>query len=656
MGDGAGRTGPEGVRICQGVGQGLQGEEVGGARGKKRVSRPRESPWGGLQIGAEEAVQSVGVLEEKGGDAVGGAKGESGAAAGAGKGAKDVVEGEDGSGFGGGEIGEGIALGSREESFEAGGFEEGQGLESGGEEGGEHGNGPGGGEEGALAGIDGGGGNPRGDRGFGSGGAGVEPGFEGDRGDHQRPVGMAGADGADLIGDRLGGFENGAVVQGMDLGVHGPGEEVGGGRRGLEMELVEVGTRPGSEGDAEVGEGPAGEGEGLGWGGSLAVAQDEDAGEIDAGAGEEGAERVQIGVAASGEEEDEFETEAEFHGLPGGAGEDVGEGGRVEIEFDPEMGEFQGGETLEIGGVEWEPVPGESDTQFREAHEGIDRGRREGKGGGRVRMEPGRGGAEAGGRVVLGVGKQAQGDGLADDGAGWDFDGERVAERGAVGLEAGVDPVALVLGFEGIAFKAGFGPEAGPDRVGEGGELVEPPDGLLGGDQFGERQVGVTAVAVLDAAGPSGAFADGMQNAEADAVAAEGGPGTAFEGIGEGAVGVPFEAAGPGEMERSLMVFGFELDGKGVLGEVAVTFDEAGRDGAPAGVANGGVEAAKHFMVAEADTTEEAGGGIVEGGEGAGAKGDFGGRGLRLAPEREGGGGPGHGAWSGWGRRRRAGW
>ena len=103
-----------------------------------------------------------------------------------------------------------------------------------------------------------------------------------------------------------------------------------------------------------------------------------------------------------------------------------------------------------------------------------------------------------------------------------DLHGERQTQWRAVGLEAGIDPVALVLHLEQVAGKLHFGPHAGGHFMGQPRQVVQPLHGLLGGDRVGETEFLFGAVGIARPARSSGALADGMQHAKADPVAAEG--------------------------------------------------------------------------------------------------------------------------------------
>ena len=83
---------------------------------------------------------------------------------------------------------------------------------------------------------------------------------------------------------------------------------------------------------------------------------------------------------------------------------------------------------------------------------------------------------------------EPQGDRLADPLAGLDRDRERQAERGAEGLERGVDPVPLVLRLEQVSLELQLGPQPRLHLVGESAQLVE---GLRGATERGNDEAPV---------------------------------------------------------------------------------------------------------------------------------------------------------------------
>ena len=89
---------------------------------------------------------------------------------------------------------------------------------------------------------------------------------------------------------------------------------------------------------------------------------------------------------------------------------------------------------------------------------------------------------------------------LLDAGSGMDSGRARLGNWRAVGLIAGVNPVALIFGLEDVAFECQFDARTRAGVVAEPPQIAEADDGLLDGDEtwkchvaFGSARVAGTS-------------------------------------------------------------------------------------------------------------------------------------------------------------------
>ncbi len=122
-------------------------------------------------------------------------------------------------------------------------------------------------------------------------------------------------------------------------------------------------------------------------------------------------------------------------------------------------------------------------------------------------------------------------------------------------------------------------------------------------DRLGEGAALHRAVDVRDRTGDAGAR-HRMQNAEADAVLAEGAQRLALQRIADRAVGRAAQRAVPGKVDLAGLMARVEREVEGVVGGVQAYVAVGRGDGIPVGVAHRDVDAAQHLALAQADVAQ----------------------------------------------------
>jgi hypothetical protein len=183
----------------------------------------------------------------------------------------------------------------------------------------------------------------------------------------------------------------------------------------------------------------------------------------------------------------------------------------------------------------------------------------------------------------------------------------RQADRGAVDLRAGVDPVALILGLEDVALEGGLDPQVRADLAGQGGDVVEAVDRLLERHEIGEAQRPALAAGGDHPHLRPSQRRQRVQQAEADAVAVEGGVGDAVEGEGQRSVGAALDGGVPREADVVPAMLGAIAAGERRLAALEGEPREPGRNRPPLVIAHRPVDATHDLASAGVDVADVAG-------------------------------------------------
>ena len=231
----------------------------------------------------------------------------------------------------------------------------------------------------------------------------------------------------------------------------------------------------------------------------------------------------------------------------------------------------------------------ESDGRQREDRRGRD---------GKLRRAP-----EIDGQDGADLAAEGEGDGLLDAVAGLHGRGLGSRLRRAIGLERGVAPVALIFHLEGVAGHFKPRGDAGVDHiVGDGTDVEER---LMRRDVRRESPLLRRAVGVFDRTRFAGTFRNGMQDADADAIALEVGLGHAVEAIFHATRCVAGDESLPGVINVAAPADGVEGDAKGISLHLRLEILQSRADGGPVLVPHRGVDGAHDLVIAQAQVAEE---------------------------------------------------
>ena len=196
-------------------------------------------------------------------------------------------------------------------------------------------------------------------------------------------------------------------------------------------------------------------------------------------------------------------------------------------------------------------------------------------------------------------------DGLLDAIALGDGVRLRARLRRAIGLEGCIAPVALIFHLEDIALHFNRRGDAGVHHF--EAERPEIEERLMRGNFTRERTLFRGAVGVTDADRFTGTLRDGMQDANADAIALEVRMRFAAERELNPAAGIARHRAGPSIVNRPALADGIELEAERIRADLAGAKRNLGENGGPIVIPDRGIRRAQHLVVPQADVTQERG-------------------------------------------------